>query len=766
MYKKLLCSLLVISTTLTACENGINNVGGLPTTQHINKVSTTATTTKSVFDEKSGVYRFSYSDNFGVLLNSLEAKGEYYFNANSILWLDQNRNIKVLANINLNDTQLLHYNDFIAFIKQNNSKFKGLYQDSVVMKVIDVYSEQLSNQVYMQTDKKQLIRFSLVNGAVDLVLNNIEDFSYDPLNNIITVLQTEGAQALLKQIDVSNNTVSDGAKIALNTSLKSNTQDKDLLGSVDSYGNMASVVLSVNDSFTNEDGELTPVTKDSSYLCDNKDKTCKKDTQILSAPSTFKVNDSVPSGVSNLFNEFAQSKNLSIASMNSSYKPEATTPDIDWAKIGIVTALPIIFSVLGGFIGYYRSKLTYSKEAWKTIIDISKKGMFGGYSDQMGFVVTQHGEIFKITQFVNEHKNEFGNLSENTIEALKKTLNSTIYKTEMSTDIKNMLKVDEQNITDIFGEKFNNDTLFNLYKKNEKYIPIDPNDKISIDDFNLTSDNFHSLQIASKDSSTTYDVEVQKLRNLINLYNNSTNVEIKTSILYNILGRQNGNNDLSINNNIISSYINNNILGIRYKFIEEIYKKMANETDYKNYLSNEIMPIDIGNNETVTKLFMVDVEKIQRRQMIEWVGAGLLLAGGIVTGFYYGPFDQSFKKTITVSDQACSVTGNCSTGTVYDSNNQVIKDELGNLAMLNTGYVQDAYFTDSKNKTYSLKFYHLSNAVSCEELNTNFTKSKITNVPNFVEVNLGNNKTQILPIVDTNGIVCNLSHEQLYNMIQ
>ena len=365
MYKKLVCILLLISITLTACDRGAgNNVGGTPITK--NKVVSNAPTTKpavnAIFDYKSGEYRFSYSynDNFGVLENSLAYKGEYYFMPTSILWIDANGKIKVLSNINLNKIQLSSYNKFIDFMKDNNDKFKVLYPNSAVNKVISVYPKANSHLVYMQTDKKQLLKYEPSTGTVDMVQGNIEDFNYKLTykDNIIIALKIESTQELLKIIDVSNNIVRDGGTIP-NASLWKNAQDKNsIIGSVDNVGsNMSKVVLTSDQSITDTDGESIPATIDRSYLCNTKDKTCTKDTQIVSVRSTFKVNDSLPSSVSNLFNTYAKSHNLLIDRMDSSFNQEGTTPGINWTTIGISTGVMIMaFTILGGLFGYYYNK--------------------------------------------------------------------------------------------------------------------------------------------------------------------------------------------------------------------------------------------------------------------------------------------------------------------------------------------------------------------------------------------------------------------------
>ena len=129
MYKKLVCILLLISITLTACDSGVgNNVGGTPITR--NKVVSNAPATKPVVevsDESSEEYNFYYSpeSNIGVSNNFLGDKnrGTYYVTSTSIVWIDESLQMKGLANIKLNKSQLSSYNNFMSFVQQKEQDF-------------------------------------------------------------------------------------------------------------------------------------------------------------------------------------------------------------------------------------------------------------------------------------------------------------------------------------------------------------------------------------------------------------------------------------------------------------------------------------------------------------------------------------------------------------------------------------------------------------------------------------------------------------------
>ena len=54
--------------------------------------------------------------------------------------------------------------------------------------------------------------------------------------------------------------------------------------------------------------------------------------------------------------------------------------------------------------------------------------------------------------------------------------------------------------------------------------------------------------------------------------------------------------------------------------------------------------------------------------------------------------------------------------------------------------------------------------MSCQQLNTNFKTSKSTILPTFIEVK-SDNKTQMLPILDGDGNICNISNEVLNSTI-
>ena len=793
MYKKLVCILLLISITLTACDSGVgNNVGGTPITR--NKVVSNTPATKPVIDDvldyKSGEYRFSYSDNdnFGVLENSLAYKGTYYFNYTNILWIDQKGKIKVLANTNLNKIQLSSYNKFIDFIKDNNDKFKLLYPNLAVIKVIDASSKQ----VHMYTDKNQLLVYNPSAGTVDMLLDKI-----GAINNgvdTIIALKIESTQTLLKTIDVSNNVVTDVATLPVNTSLKNSAQDKDsIIASMNSYRNIAEVFLTYQDSNIGEDGESIPVTTDQSYLCNTKNKTCTKEIQVLSVSSTFKVNDSVPRGVRNLFDEYAKSHGSSISSMGSHFKPQGTASEIDWTNIFIITGLAVAFAILGGISGYHykRSRLEFMQpvdDYFNTFYNdrsapgIIKDSRYVILSDENGI-----RKFFDIEQFteevlIPENTPHITNDEKADIKQIVKTLQANLVNNDPmnNTDIGVLFKeqADPATLTKNLSKVFKDSdkiekALHNLFKKQSGQSQLEPTDTINLDAFKFYTENTDSPM---KDRILFRQDDINAYKALIEKYNNETDLSEKKSLLACILGRECGTQRAELNTNPIHIKMNGDIyVDCLPKFYLEWFETMKNNDKFEKYvhrsIDEHINTLDMSNLTDCVLNPLIGIDTMQREYIIRLadnrrilVGSGLGLAGVAVTGIYFGFFDTKFKKTVIISDPACATAGNCSIGKVYDSNKQVINDENSKPLMFNSGYIQDAYFMDTYNKTYSISFYRLSNNMTCKQLNTNFIQSNSIRLPTFIEVT-SDNKNKMLPIVDGDGNFCNASKKLLTSMI-
>ena len=268
-----------------------------------------------------------------------------------------------------------------------------------------------------------------------------------------------------------------------------------------------------------------------------------------------------------------------------------------------------------------------------------------------------------------------------------------------------------------------------------------------------SSDNYDKDLLLNSASKEEFNLGIDK-------YNETTDIQTKRDILKSLIAYD-GNS-----RNPISAYLRDMHEGIKISALKSLYEKMkADKTTFNAFLVDKIPIIETRNNIDPTFKNAI-IEKLHRRSMVKLAWGGLVGLGGIaITEIYFGFFDQKFDKTVIISDPACIKTGNCIIGTVYDSNKQVINDEKGNPAMIGSGYIQDAYFTvkGSKNN-YALRFYHLSNNMSCQQLNTNFKTSKSTILPTFIEVK-SDNKTQMLPILDGDGNICNISNEVLNSTI-
>ena len=745
MYKKLVCILLLISITLTACDSEVNNnVGGTPITR--NKVVSNAPATKPVVevsDKKSGEYDFSYSpeSNIGVLENALAYKGKYYFTRTRILWINENRKMKDLANIKLDKSQLSSYNGFISFVQQHEREFKVLYPKLTVISLIPATIEQLSKNVYINTykdkdedeGKKQLLKYDLSNGTCEIVQDKINAVDDSP-NNIATV-QIKPTKILLKTIDLSNNIVTDGATIPFNTDGKANIN-----ASVSNDGSQSKVIITFDEGMNDADGESNIITTDQSYLCKTKDKTCTKDIQILSVPSKFKVNDSVPNSVTNLFYAYANSHGLSIQSIDSYFKPEETSY-IDWGKLTFTVGLAMFLVVFAGYFGYkhYRSKdMTKIQTKMKEF----------------------NGEITKIKSVIEKNK---------PLEYFKYGKNGDANRAYLE-NITNRQGMDHYIADNITGPK---KLLF------EKLFKGDPNgaayndlmelykqlDGGEIPDLKITENLIvkETEQYAAMGLSNEDRLEFNKI---VEAYDKTIDKVEKIDILDCMLNNACTSGTaqrLNLKANSLSEHLKSKIKEIyQYDMYTKITKGMK-VSEYLNLDKIEKLNKDIECFEYNINDHAQELSAFKYTSMAIWTGMGLVTAGSVVSALFDGPFDKTFLKTVIISQPSCDAVGNCSTGEVYDSDKQLIKDGNGNPAFLSNGYIEKTSFMVKNRNNYSISWYRLSNDMTCKQLNTNFTMSSDRiKLPTYVKVD---NRTEMLLILDVNANMCNASYELFQSMV-